>query len=161
MPDTYTTDALATIDEVVDALYATISGEAGAPRDWARIAQLFVPDARLVPMMRGEDGAIQIEQLDTAAYRASRAPYFERHAFYEWEVARRTEEFGSLAHVWSTYVSARTPRGTPFMRGVNSIQLIRRDGRWWVLSMAWFHESPVDPVPARYLERDVSDGSSP
>jgi hypothetical protein len=30
-------------------------------------------------------------------------PFFEENGFYEKEIARRTEQFGNIAHVWSIY----------------------------------------------------------
>ena len=39
----------------------------------------------------------------------------------------------------------------PFMRGINSIQLLYKDGRWWVVTIFWDNESPENPIPAEYL----------
>jgi hypothetical protein len=35
----------------------------------------------------------------------------------------------------------------------NSIQLYRRDGRWWVSSILWTRESEEARIPAEYLPR--------
>jgi hypothetical protein len=62
------------------------------------------------------------------------------------------EQFGQIAHVWSTYESRRDPSDPePFMRGINSIQLFDDGKRWWILSIYWQHESSKHSIPAKYL----------
>jgi len=142
-----TTDDAATIDGVMRALYEIISGPAGAPRDWARLHALYAPHARLVPTRPTPDGDLAVESLDVAGYVESRAPYFAAHGFHEVELERTVTRYGALAHVWSTYEGRDTPDGPPLFRGANSLQLLRRGGRWWVLSVMWQPEPPGDAPP--------------
>jgi hypothetical protein len=138
------------IDAIVNALYDVISGPAG-PRDWERDRFLFAPGARLQPTQAIEGGAPALEVLDIDAYVASRAPFFAANDFYEVEIARRVEQFGSIAHVWSTFESRHTPGGEPFTRGINSIQLFHDGDRWWVVSVLWDKENEGKSLPERYL----------
>jgi hypothetical protein len=140
-----------TIDGIVAALYESVSGPADRPRDWARMRTLYAPHARLVPMWRDHTGALRREVLDLDGYRASREPIFAARDFHEREIARRVERYGCLAHAFSTYEAFDDPAAPPVLRGINSIQLAWDDGRWWVLSVAWLREGPLDPIPARYL----------
>ncbi|MFL6543252.1 MAG: hypothetical protein ACJ8I9_08800, partial [Chthoniobacterales bacterium] len=90
--------------------------------------------------------------LDVEGYIARVEPLFEKNGFYENEIARRVEQFGQIAHVWSTYESRHDPNdAAPFMGGINSIQLFNDGSRWWILSIYWQHESNQHPIPARYL----------
>jgi hypothetical protein len=92
--------------------------------------------------------------LDVEGYIERVEPIFAKSGFYEKEVARRVEQFGRIAHVWSTYESRHDPNDpAPFMRGINSIQLFNDGSRWWILSIYWQHESPDHPIPEKYLER--------
>ena len=124
------------IDSIISALYENISGPAG-PRDWDRERHLFAPDVHLMPTRPQEDGSHIIQILDREGYISSRTPFFESNDFYEWEVSRREERFGHIAHVWSAYEGSRTPGGEIILRGVNSIQLYHDGDRWWVVSMLW------------------------
>lgn len=142
-----------TIDGMMDALYACISGPAGVPRDWARARTLYAERALLAPAT-SLDGRLESSIFDVEGYRQDRTPYFERHGFHEREVARRTERYGCIAQVFSSYESRHHPDEPPFMRGINSVQLIWRRGRWWILSIAWQHESTGEPIPAQYLPPD-------
>lgn len=135
----------ATIDSAIAALYGVISGPAG-PRDWARFKALFVPEGRLVPV--SDAGPRVLSQQD---YVDRASPAFAKDGFFETEIARRTERYGNVAHVFSTYESRRTPSAAPFARGINSIQLVRVGGKWRILSITWQGETPGFPLPDAYL----------
>jgi hypothetical protein len=63
-------------------------------------------------------------------------------AFHESEVACRVERFGNVAHVASAYETRRDPDARAcFARGVNSLQLVREDDGWRVLSLCWDDEA--------------------
>ncbi len=145
------------IDAIVHAAYEVISGPAGKKRDWDRMRSLFVPGARLIPTAK-EAGRNDVDLapniLDADGYIARVEPFFAKSGFYEKEIAQRVEQFGRIAHVWSTYESRHDPGDPePFMRGINSIQLFNDGKRWWILSIYWQQESPEHVIPAKYLQR--------
>jgi hypothetical protein len=143
------------IDGIINAAYDGISGPAGKKRDWDRERSLFLPGARLIPtaMEAGHnEGGLAPQFLDVEAYIARVEPYFQDNGFYEKEIARRTEQVGNIAHVWSTYESRhREDDPKPFMRGINSIQLFHDGNRWWIVNIYWQHESADSLIPAKYL----------
>ncbi len=144
------------IDAIITASYDSISGPPGE-RDWSRVRSLFVPGARLIPTTKnaGEThlgGEIAPQTLDVEAFIARSAPYLEKDGFFEQEIARRTEQFGQIAHAWSTYESRhKADDPEPFMRGINSIQLFYDGSRWWIVTIYWQHESTEQPIPEKYL----------
>lgn len=143
------------IDAIIAATYDVISGPAGKKRDWARERSLFYPGARLIPTAT-VPGKTDVDLaplvLDVEGYIQRVEPLFAREGFYETEVARRTEQFGRIAQVWSTYESRHEPsEAKPFMRGINSLQLFNDGERWWILSIYWQHESKQHPLPEKYL----------
>jgi len=143
------------IDAIIAAAYDVISGPAGKKRDWDRERSLFIPGARLIPTatVPGQTNVnLAPLVLDVEGYIARVEPLFQKEGFYEKEVARRLEQFGQIAHVWSTYESRHDPsEPEPFMRGINSIQLFNDGKRWWILSIYWQHESKHHPLPQKYL----------
>jgi hypothetical protein len=146
------------IDTIVAAAYESISGPAGSERDWNRLRSLFIPGARLVPTAQkpgetSDGGKIAPQLLDIDGFIARVTDYVETNGFFEREIARRTEQFGRIAHVWSTYESRRQANDPePFMRGINSIQLFHDGKRWWIVSIYWQHETTDYPIPGKYLE---------
>ena len=156
---------VASVDSILAALYDVISGPAGKKRDWDRFRSLFAPGARLIPTgPRRPPGTAPDTPLTGKEEYGSRAftpeeyiergrSFLEEHGFFEREVARRTEQYGHIVHVFSTYESrhkAEDPK--PFMRGINSIQLMYDDRRWWIVTIFWQHESASDPIPEKYLK---------
>jgi hypothetical protein len=140
------------IDAIIASLYDVISGPAGQRRDWDRMRSLFVPGARLIPTAAGTgDGAIARVQ-DVEAYIQRASAVFERDGFFEREIARKTDAFGRIAHVFSTYESRHNASDpAPFARGINSIQLLKDGDRWWVVTVYWDSERPGNPIPPQYL----------
>jgi len=72
-------------------------------------------------------------------------------AMYERQVLVRTESFGHMAHLWSTYEISPTPGGKAIARGINSIQAVFDGKRWWVTGVLWQAEAPTEPIPEKYL----------
>jgi hypothetical protein len=148
-------DDVSSIDAIIKASYDTISGPAGQKRDWDRQRALFLPGAHLIPTATvpgRNDVDLAPLILDVEAYIRRVEPLFADKGFYEKEVARRTEQFGAIAHVWSTYESRhRKDDAEPFMRGINSFQLFNDGTRWWIVNIYWQHESAKAPIPEKYL----------
>ena len=143
---------VASVDAILNALYDVISGPAGQKRDWNRMRSLFAPGARLIPTGRRPDGAGSRAVVWTVEDYISRAgASLEQNGFFEKEIARKTEQYGNIVHAFSTYESRRTPQEAPFVRGINSIQLLKDGGRYWVVSIFWDDERGAGPIPAQYL----------
>jgi hypothetical protein len=146
---------VASVDAILGALYDVISGPAGQRRNWDRMRSLFVPGARLIPTVRRPDGTRSMQVWTVDQYITIVGPRLEETGFFERELARRTERYGSIVHVFSTYDSKRTASDPqPFARGINSIQLWNDGRRWWVVSIFWEGERPDNPIPARYMQSE-------
>ncbi|WP_458389323.1 nuclear transport factor 2 family protein [Sphingomonas sp. F9_3S_D5_B_2] len=138
---------LAGINRTINDTYAVISGPAGQKRDFARMRSLFAPNALLrVITPKGIRGGT----LDD--YIAKSGPILEKEGFTEHELGRRTEVYGNLATVWSSY-DGRTQSGSFHERGINSFQLVKVDGKWLVASILWQEEGTQFPLPADMLRR--------
>lgn len=133
---------LAAIDAVIAGMYAMISGPAG-PRDWSRQASCFHPQARQIRTTIDSEGKPALTIMTLDEYAASTTPFFAENAFYEIEIGRRVELFGTIAHAWSAYEARDTlsPGAAPERRGINSIQLAKNaDGAWRIVAMIWDNE---------------------
>ena len=141
------------VDAIVHALYDVISGPAGQARDWDRFRSLFHEGARLIPTgKRPNDPQIGARVLTPEQYVERTTPFFAKEGFYENEQSRKLEQFGNIAHVFSTYESRHAKGEAPFQRGINSIQLFNDGTRWWVMTVMWDAETPQKPIPQKYLE---------
>ncbi|WP_338767044.1 hypothetical protein [Massilia sp. METH4] len=143
---------VASVDAVVAALYDTLSGPAGKARDWDRLRALFRADGKMIVHGQNKEGAFTTRVLSVDDYIARVTPLFAKEGFFESELARRSEQFGQIAHVFSTYESRHAKEeARPFQRGINSIQLVNDGTRWWVLSLVWQAETDRNRLPERYL----------
>ena len=149
---------VSSIDGLMAALYDVISGPAGKPRDWDRFRSLFLPDGRLgvirhAPLNQLKSIPEDVVFLTPQDYIDRDAPFFQSNGFFERGIANRVEEFGNLVSVWSTYESrhsADDPK--PFVRGVNSLQIVKAQGRYWIASILWDDERSGTTLPEKYLK---------
>lgn len=138
------------IARLLEQLYAVISFEEGDEPNWEGLKHLFSKHARITRITpEGTD------YLDPRGFLAMTQNMLELGAytsFYEFETGRRIEQFGDVAQVWSFYETRRNRAARePLGRGVNSIQLIREDGDWRVLSLFW---------DERYAELNADSGNA-
>ena len=145
---------VSSLDAILSALYDVISGPAGQARNWDRMRSLFIPGARLIPSSPGQNGKVVPRVLDVEGYIGRAGPNLEKNGFFEREISRKTDTFGTITHAFSTYESRRNKDdATPFARGINSIQLVNDGTRWWIVTVFWDSERPDNPIPAKYLTK--------
>ncbi|MEX0608944.1 MAG: hypothetical protein WD016_04905 [Balneolaceae bacterium] len=144
-----------TIDGVIEALYASISGEKGEERDWNRFRNLVLPEARLIPTGRNSNGELRYTVYSPEEFIENTNSYFVENGFYEYEIHRDTQNYGHVVHLFSTYASKHSEHDAePFNKGINSIQLFNDGERWWVVTIYWSHESKENPIPEEYQGTD-------
>jgi hypothetical protein len=142
---------VATPDAIIAATYDVISGPAGK-RDWNRFRSLFVPGARLIYGGPLPPKLAIPPVVDPDGYIAQATPYFEKNGFFEREIARRSDRYGNIMELFSTYESRnKADDSKPFARGINSFQLFTDGHRWWVVTIYWQEESPSVPLPKEFL----------
>lgn len=145
---------VSSIDAIVTAVYDVISGPVGKKRNWDRMRSLFIPGARLIPTSAQRTGGYSSRNMSVDEFISTAEPFFEKEGFYEKELARRTEGFGQIAHIFSTYESRHAQEDAkPFQRGINSIQLMNDGTRWWVVTIFWQGEDEKNPLPDKYLQK--------
>ena len=111
-----------TIDATIAALYEVISGDPGVPRDWDRFRNLFQQEARLIPTRKNTQGELILQALKPDEYVQLFSTRIST-GFFERELHRTTEQYGTITHVFSTYETKEKKDGPVTNRGINSIQL--------------------------------------
>jgi hypothetical protein len=150
----------ASVDAIVAALYASVSHATDGEPDWERMRAIFLPVGMLVPPKAPRDDIFTVLDVDGFQDRvrkgiAAQKQKGEQAGFFEREIARKTDCFGNVCQVFSTYESRRAVSDEkPFVRGINSIQLVRDGRRWWIASVVWDTERPDNPIPSEYLKKN-------
>src|SRR5262245_43502227 len=124
------------IDALIKDLYEVISFDEGGEPDWPRMRTLFSPHARITRITPDGTDYLDLDGFQELAKETFDLGVYTR--FHEVEVVRDERRFGALAHVLSAY-ETRNSRNAPepFARGVNSLQLIKEQSGWKVLSLLW------------------------
>jgi hypothetical protein len=142
---------VSSIDNTIATLYEVISGDPGVPRDWDRFRNLFKPETRLIPTRKNPQGELITQALAPEEY----VQLFTSRittGFFERELHRTTEQYGTVAHVFSTYETKEKKEGPVTNRGINSIQLFFNGKRYYIISIFWCAESMGFPLPEKYLK---------
>lgn len=141
-----------TINGTIKTLYSVISGEKGEERNWELFKFLFHKEAKLIPSGKNKAGIVGARYLTPGDYIKLSGNWLVKNGFHEVEISRKTDVFGNIAQVFSSYESFRSKRDkTPFMRGINSIQLLNDGNRWWIINIYWMQESKSNPIPKKHL----------
>ena len=147
----------ASVETTVAALYESVSHGPDAEPNFERMRAIFLPVGMLIPPKSARDDMFTVLDVDGFEERVRKATAAmkqkgEPTGFFEREIARRTDCFGNVCQVFSTYESRRAPADErPFVRGINSIQLVKDGRRWWIASVVWDTERPDNPIPPAYL----------
>jgi len=137
-----------TLDELIKAIDAGVSGPAG--KDRACMRELLLPEARLSPIAKAADGSFEPHILTIDGWIEGVKKRGDA-VLYEHQVKVSSDVYGHVAHLWSTYeLRLNKPDGEP-VRGINSIQAVYDGKRWRILDILWQAETPDLPVPAKYL----------
>ncbi len=144
---------VASPEALVTAAYEAIQRAPGERYDWARFRSLFLPQARLIPNAEQSGGAFVVHTPDTFAalvdsFTVVGGP--QDRGFAEEQVHAEVEQYGDIAHVFSTYQKRFWGSDQILGRGINSFQLVRHDGRWWIVGIIWDETTGAGPIPAAY-----------
>ncbi|HRK53565.1 MAG TPA: hypothetical protein PK185_06600 [Cyclobacteriaceae bacterium] len=148
-PADYSKD-VATKESIIHALYEVISGPPEQQRDWMRFRNLFLPESRLIPTGKNKQNEFTIRAISPEAYIQMFTTNI-KSGFFEKELHQEVEEYGTIAHVFSTYETRESINGAVSNRGINSIQLYNDGNRYYVVNIFWCAESMGFTLPSKYL----------
>ena len=140
-------EEFATIDQLMTALYASISGPPGG-QDFELSRRVYHPDVRLVRTRLDEAGKPVAFSFSADDYEANARSLLAGTPFYEIETERRTVRFGNVAQVFSAYEARTEPEGGELIkRGMNCAHLFNDGRRWWLVHLIWDDERDGVEVP--------------
>ena len=150
---------VASPEAIVNAAYESLLRSPGENFDWDRFRSLFLPEAILLPNTEQTGGTPQVHSPEefiavvNASY-AEHAPIGSEKdkGFSEEAIHNEVRRYGDIAQVFSSYKKRFWTEDRIRGRGINSYQLVYRDGRWWIASIAWDEEVGAGPLPEKYLK---------
>jgi len=148
-----TMKAFETPESVVAEMYRLISFEPNTSPDWEKMKALFAEEAVIFLRVSGDTQAAVSRDGLVDLFTAS----IEKHklvnsGFTEKLVSCKMEMFGAIAHCFVVYESSIPNDTRPPTRGVDSIQFVKKNGRWLVASLTNDVSGPGNPIPPKFLE---------
>ena len=141
--------AYSTAEDVVNELYRLVSIEKGQETDWEQVRQLFLPQAVIVLRISKTETQVfdvqgWIDDFKTWDEKAK----VKETGFSEKIITMKPRVFRDIANVFVLYEASITGSTHPPTRGVDSIELIKKDGRWWIAAITNDLINAENPVPA-------------
>lgn len=140
---------ITTIDGIVKALYNCISFSKGVGPNYKVLRSLFHSQAQITAPKEDTAGKISpmtVEQFINYFDTSLKTEGILEVGAREEEIKRRTLQFKRIANVFSGYQFTPAGSKVALTRGINTIQLMHNDGRWWILSLSWDRAKPDDPL---------------
>jgi hypothetical protein len=138
---------LNSVDGITKEVLNVISGAKGEERNWDWFRHLFLPDATFSVVVQRKDKEALVRTFTLEEFIKSSTQNSIQSSFYEYEIGKKTEEYNGIAHVFQTY---KTKADNFEEEGINSIQLVYTNGRWWVLRILWTSNRNGLEIPEKY-----------
>ncbi|MGB6338463.1 MAG: hypothetical protein WBF32_01705 [Candidatus Aminicenantaceae bacterium] len=136
-------------ESLVRELYATVTFDPGNVPDWDYVRKFFTPEAAIaVRMTRTSMAVLNVDEFlkwfddDVKKYKMN------ERGFEESIEKLKLTVFGDMAHCFVVYkASFKTPENSPSQLGLDSWGLMKKDGRWWIVSVTNDVVTPQTPLP--------------
>ncbi|HVW98351.1 MAG TPA: hypothetical protein VHA56_20460 [Mucilaginibacter sp.] len=145
-------DNVSTLDGIIKAYYDVVTVKKGGKVYFERDSLLHWPGAMVGAVNVRKSGKPSISYITLKEFHRLSDPLLEKEGFDEREISRKTEKFGAIYHVWSTYESRNEANGPVIERGINSIELFNDGTRFWILGWFYDNERKDNPIPGKYLK---------
>lgn len=135
---------------VVEDLYSFVSVKKGEDHDWDKVRSLFIPEATiLLRTSRTETSLFDLEGFIGDFIKFVSDYKIINTGFTERIVSKEVFEYGDIAHVLVLYEVNIPVEGFKPQLGIDSIQLIRKDGEWKIFSIVNEVPAPGQAIPDR------------
>ncbi|MGH7461378.1 MAG: hypothetical protein ACREMA_10160, partial [Longimicrobiales bacterium] len=126
-----------TIDGIMTELYASVTRAPGKPFEWDRLRAIMLPGAVMLPQTRQTQGQSRMMSVDSFiawidnGWRTVIGTERDQ-GFFERQTNLVVDQYGDIAQVFTTYEKGPYQPRQIQGRGINSVQLVKRNGRWWI-----------------------------
>lgn len=139
-----------TVAGVIEGLYGTVSFDPGQEPNWDEARSYFLPDAVVVFAPRGE---APLQVMDLEGWIDDFQGFYNGRdlvttGFREGIAGTTVTEYGNLAHAFVVFEPRVGPNWDgPTTPGLDSLELVRNDGRWWIAAITTQFSSAELPIP--------------
>lgn len=136
-------------ESLLQGLYASVTFEPGTLPDWDYVRSFFIPEA----VFGVRKSRTLMDVLDLDGFVGWWLEDIEKHKMKERGFKESIEKmkmtvYGNIAHCFIVYKARfMTPADAPGQLGLDSFGLMKKDGRWWVVSITNDVITPQNPLP--------------
>lgn len=136
-------------ESLLRGLYAAVTFEPGTLPNWDYVRSFFIPEA----VFGVRKSRTLMEVLDLDGFVDWWLEDIEKHKLKERGLEESVEKmkmtvFGNIAQCFVVYkVRILTPADAPGQLGLDSFGLMKKDGRWWIVSITNDVVTPQNPLP--------------
>ncbi len=123
-------------ESLIRGLYAAVSFDPGPGPDWEAVKRFFLPQAVLAVRMSATSMAVLDVRQFVDWFKGDLDKFKMKERGFEEKVEKvKLTVFGEIAHVFVVYrARLKNPPG-PGQVGLDSWELVKKDGRWWIVGM--------------------------
>ena len=138
------------IDSTIETLYSIMSGEKDLERNWDLFKYLFKDNAEITLNIKNTENQKNKYYLTVDEFINSYGKWLVNNGFFAQESHRTISTFQHLNHVSSTYEYNNFDNNASF-KGVNSINLVQENNRWYISNLKWNQEVNDLKIIKEYL----------
>ena len=141
---------LESIRRLTEKLYAAICFNEGEEPPISDLLNIFTPDGKMINIDGDHPVIFTVDQyIKRFKDLVSKGTFT---SFHEMELSHQTEIFGKISHRFSTYETRiKKDDPTPYSRGINSIQMVKNNGSWYITSLLWNKEGDGIKIQNPYI----------
>ena len=136
-------------ESLVRGLYASVTFEPGTLPDWDYVRSFFISEA----VFGVRKSRTHMDVLDLEGFVDWWLEDIEKHKLKERGLEESVEKikmtvYGNIAHCFVVYkVRLLTPADAPGQLGLDSFGLMKKEGRWWIVSITNDVITSQNPLP--------------
>jgi len=141
-------ESLESPEALISELYDLVTIEANSPPDWERVKSMFLENAIIVlRTSRDSSTVFTVDGFVQDFMKFIENSNVQKTGFVEKIIKMKPTVFGDIAHVLVLYEASIPGSQRPPQQGVDSFQLIKKNDRWWIVSITNEIPTPNRPIP--------------
>jgi hypothetical protein len=136
-------------ESLVRGLYAALTFDPDTTADWDYVKKFFLPEA-VFAMRKTPTSMVVIDVAGFVEWFVSDVEKYKmkERGFEETVQKLKLTVFGDMAHCFVVYKARfKTPADAPGQIGLDSFGLVKKEGRWWIVSVTNDIVTPPRPLP--------------
>ncbi len=140
------------VDSIIILLYDRVTVEAGNTPDWDSVRSLFLEQAVIVlRTSRDETSIFSVEEFVNDFIQFIDRAHIGKTGFEEKIIRMKTMVMGDMAQALVLYEAHIPGSGRPPQQGVDNFSLVKKENRWWIVSITNEIPTSGNPIPTELM----------